>query len=102
MQNQDKILINNSLHLVKQCPVCHTRYSAREVQIVDYTKNGALLYFSCPVCLSSLLVNVTEMPFGLIGSATLTDLEVNEIQKFKNAEPVNADDVLEVYKMLEK
>lgn len=94
-------IISNSLRLIKQCPVCNTKYTSRKVQIVDFSDTGVLLYFSCPVCFSSLLANVTEMPFGLVGSAMLTDLQFNEVKKFKNADPVNADDVLGVYKALE-
>ncbi len=94
-------IISHSLRLIKQCPVCNTSYTSRKVQIVDFTETGVLLYFSCPICQSSLLAQIVEMPFGMVGSAMLTDLKFNEVQKFKNAQPVNADDVLEVYQKLE-
>lgn len=95
-------IISSSLKLVKECPVCSTRYTTRRAQIVEQTEAGYLIYFSCIHCNSSLLANITEMPFGLVGSAMLTDLELNEVQKFKNSEPVTVDDVLEVHQKLEK
>ena len=94
-------IINSSLRLIKQCPVCSTKYVSRKVQIIDYAESGVLLHFSCPTCFSSLLANVTEMPFGLVGSAMLTDLQAEEVLKFKNKEKVTSDDVLDVYERLE-
>jgi len=93
-------VISSSLKLVKECPVCSTRYTTRRAQIVEQTEAGYLIYFSCIHCNSSLLANITEMPFGLVGSAMLTDLELNEVQKFKNSEPVTVDDVLSVHQAL--
>jgi len=99
---QNKNIIQNSLKLVKSCPVCSTKYTVVMADVVEELETGYLIYFSCANCKSSLLTQINEMPFGLIGSAMLTDLELNEILKFKNGERVNVDDVLEVYKKLEK
>ena len=100
-ENQNNNIINSSLKLVKECPVCNTRYTTRRAQIVEQTETGYLIYFSCIRCHSSLLANIVEMPFGLVGSAMLTDLELNEVQKFKNSEPVTVDDVLEIHQKLQ-
>ena len=97
---ENKNIIQNSLRLIKQCPVCSTKYTVSRAKIVDITEDGFIIYFSCSNCWSSLLANITEMPFGMVASAMLTDLQLNELEKFKNAEPVNVDDVLEVHKGL--
>lgn len=94
-------IINNSLRLIRQCPVCQTKYEVRKVQVVELTDSGVLVYFFCPICLSSLIAQITEVPFGMVGSAMLTDLEVDEVKKFKDGDGVTADDVLEVYQKLE-
>ena len=101
MNNKNKKIIDNSLKLVKNCPVCNSKYTEKSVAIAAEIESGYLMYFSCQKCSSSLLAQIVEMPFGLIGSAMLTDLELNEVLKFKNAEKVNVDDVLEVYQKLE-
>lgn len=101
MDNKNKNIIQNSLKLVKSCPVCTNRYTTTMAEVVQEQNTGYLVYFSCNNCQSSLLAQISEMPFGLIGSAMLTDLELNEVLKFKNSEKVSVDDVLEVYKKLE-
>ncbi|MFH1457500.1 MAG: hypothetical protein ABIF17_05380 [Patescibacteria group bacterium] len=105
MHNKNKIIIN-SLKLVKQCPVCNNKYSEKSAEVVRETETGYLIYFTCVHCSSSLLAQINEMPFGLIGSAMLTDLELNEVLKFNpptgGAEKVTVDDVLEIYQKLEK
>ncbi|HDQ15904.1 MAG TPA: hypothetical protein ENN45_02480 [Bacteroidetes bacterium] len=100
MSNQN--IIDNSLRLIKSCPVCNTQYTSKRASVVERTSSGTLLYFSCSKCWSSLLANIVEMPFGLIGSAMLTDLELNEVQKFNKISSVNINDVLETYRLLEK
>jgi len=101
MQEQNKHLFDNSLRLVKHCPVCHTKYSPSSVSLVFSSAESHLLYFACHSCSSSLLARVMEMPFGVVGSAMLTDLERNEVDKFFSGEKVSIDDVLEVHQMLE-
>ncbi len=101
IKNKNKDIIQNALKLVKNCPACATKYTIPMADVVQELNTGYLVYFSCTKCQSSLLTQVSEIPFGLIGSAMLTDLELNEVLKFKNSEKVSVDDVLEVYKKLE-
>lgn len=101
-KNKDKNIILNSLRLIKVCPVCNTKYTQNTAKVVDKAEEyGILIHFSCPVCKTSLVVNMFELPFGLVGSAMVTDLQADEILKFKNSEKVTVDDVLEVYQELE-
>ena len=97
-------IIKSSLKLIRSCPVCNSKYTpstARVIENGDDEENGVLVYFSCPRCSSSLLARVVELPFGVVGSAMLTDLEADEVEKFKNSDEVTVDDVLEVYRELE-
>jgi len=97
----DNQIIKRSLKLIKKCPVCNRQYLFSQAQLIEQTETEALVYFSCDSCHSSLLAKVINMPFGVIGSAMLTDLEAEEVLKFKKGEAVNVDDVLEVYQRLE-
>lgn len=100
MQDKNKNINEYALKLIKACPVCGQKFTEKEMNLVEKEGEQTLIYFSCNKCSSSLLANISEMPMGLIGSAVITDLELNEVQKFKNAEPISADDVLEVHKGL--
>jgi hypothetical protein len=97
----NKNIIANSLRLIKECPVCHTRYTQTKVQVIDMGEKSVLVYFTCAVCYTSLLATIIELPFGIIGSAMVTDLKAPEVKKFMSGEEVTEDDVLAVYEMLE-
>jgi len=97
---KNKSIIQNSLKLIKSCPICAVKYEIEKVQVVD-DKEDILVHFGCKNCHSSLLAHIAEMPFGVVGSAILTDLSAPEVMKFKNANAVSVDDVLEVYEKLE-
>jgi len=101
-RNQSKNIIINSIRLIRKCPSCNSAYTEKDVKIIEQTDEGVLLHFSCSACSCSLLAQVSELPFGIVGSAMLTDLESGEVLKFKNEGEVVIDDVLEVYQELEK
>jgi hypothetical protein len=103
MQNKNKNIFSEyALKLVKACPNCKNSFNEKQIDLVEENEDGFLVYFMCSKCLHSYVANIKEMPFGLVGSAMLTDLELNEVQKFKNAERVVADDVLDVHEKLMK
>ncbi|PIT89804.1 hypothetical protein COU23_01905 [Candidatus Kuenenbacteria bacterium CG10_big_fil_rev_8_21_14_0_10_36_11] len=101
MNQKNKEIIQHSLKLIKHCPVCANKYEDSQLRVLDWVDNGVLIYFMCKYCQSSLLAQISEMPFGVVGSAMLTDLSVSEVIKFRNANAITVDDVLEVYEKLE-
>ncbi|HOY56130.1 MAG TPA: hypothetical protein PLH37_01780 [bacterium] len=96
-----KNITEYALKLIKICPVCGMNYKIENINAVEENAEDFLVCFSCSACQSSLLSRVMSMPFGLVGSAILTDLKVEEIDKFKDSEPVTANDVLNIYERLE-
>ena len=98
----NKNIITGALRLIKQCPSCQTKYTQSQAKILDFTKTGALIYFSCPTCSSSLVAKILETPFGVVGSAMLTEFEPREVLKFQNLAAINIDDLLKLHQSLEK
>ncbi len=94
--------LQKSLKLVKKCPVCQHNFTQQSAQVVDNSAKAHLVYFYCNNCKTNLLAQVLDMPFGLVGTAMLTELEVNEVQKFKKMQPVDTEDALNVYEHLIK
>ncbi len=96
-----KNITEYALKLIKNCPACGVDYKIENINTVEENDEDFLVCFSCSACQSSLLSRVMTMPFGLVGSAILTDLKAEEINKFKDSEPVTANDVLSIYERLE-
>jgi uncharacterized protein YbaR (Trm112 family) len=92
-------LTSHTLHLIKSCPVCKTKFGEAQISIVEKDEGQkATVLLSCQSCKSSLLAKVVEMPFGILGTASLTDIQANEAKKFVEGEKVNFNDVLDLYK----
>jgi len=92
-------LTSHTLHLIKICPVCQAKFGAESLSVVEKNEEGkVLVLLSCKNCQSSLLARVVEMPFGILGTAALTDIQASEVKKFMEGEKVAFDDVLELYK----
>jgi hypothetical protein len=93
------ILTSHTLHLIKSCPVCKAKFGEGQISVVEKDDGGkATVLLSCPSCQSSLLARVVEMPFGILGTASLTDIQASEVKKFVAGGKVTFDDVLDLYK----
>ena len=88
------------LKIISECPVCHERRSAPQVQFINDCPEGNLLYVQCANCASRLVVLVSFVTGGMNLLGVLTDLESNEIKKFSERGPLKADDVLELNQAL--
>jgi len=89
-----------NLKLISYCPVCHLRYDPLEAKVLD-EKNGAhLIHFRCKRCQSAILALVVINNFGLSSVGMITDLDYAEIERFRRARPLQADDAIELYELL--
>jgi hypothetical protein len=92
-------LTSHTLHLIKTCPVCKAKFGEGQISVVEKDEEGkATVLLSCTSCQSALLARVVEMPFGILGTASLTDIQASEVKKFAAGEKVTFNDVLDLYK----
>lgn len=93
---------DDGLKLVSFCPVCHERYNPLEAKVIDENQGAHLLHVRCRHCQSTILALILASNLGISSIGLVTDLDSQEIGKFKNSDPVGGDDVLDVYQSLEK
>jgi hypothetical protein len=89
-----------SKKLLQKCPVCGENYNHLKVKLLEANDSYILSYFKCQKCESGVAMKAIFMPTGMIGQAVLTDLEVDEIMKFKNKESITSSDVLYMYDVI--
>lgn len=85
-----------------RCPVCGNMYDFGHLEVLYEEEGGTLMYIKCSVCQSAALSIIAFGSFGLKVATALTDLEQNEVLRFKEQQPIDSEDVLELHEALGK
>ncbi len=93
---------NDNIKFVSRCPLCNAEYQSDRAEIIEEKGGEALIYVECLKCKSSIVATVMFGGAGLVALGLVTDLDKNDVEKFKEALPISSDEMLEVYKALKK
>jgi len=97
-QKNFKSLISK-LYLTLPCPRCRQNYNKESGNIISFFANHVLLELFCGKCESTVLASVLVAD----GKAKFkTDLSLKEMAKFSKSMPISSDEVIEIYRTLEK
>lgn len=92
---------DEGLKIISHCPVCHYNYNPVEAKVLEESDDAHLIYIKCRRCQSAILALVLANAFGVSSIGLITDLDSQEVAKFKELEAVSGDDVLSVYESLQ-
>lgn len=95
-------LFNDNPTLITHCPVCNLRYDPLEARILEEEANAHLVYIKCRSCQATVLAVIVTNNLGISSVGLITDLNGDDILKFKSAEAISCDDVLEAHQLLNK
>ena len=85
-----------------RCPVCGNYYDFRRLEIIEEENGATLMYIKCQSCQSAALSMIALGPLGIKMASILTDLEQDEVMRFQDESPINAEEVLDLHEDLEK
>ncbi len=88
------------LHILTVCPLCHATYNPLKTQIMAERDDAHVVYLECRQCGSAVVALVTTGLAGLSSVGTVTDLTTQEIVETQHHQPINDNDVLELYAWL--
>lgn len=86
--------------IIGLCPLCQTKTNAMEANILEEAGESHLLHLRCRHCQAAVLALVTVTPAGLSSVGMITDLTVLDAQKFKEAEALSADEMIDLNLLL--
>jgi len=86
---------------MKNCPACGGPYAHDSFSVITEGEKGSLVSMQCPTCRLDVLILITTMPFGLVGTGLPTDCTPDEIPHFIAHTEISSDDVIEVHSLLE-
>jgi len=82
------------------CPFCNTKFSIKQAKIVAETKDSFLVHSYCKKCSCSVLASLTSSQMGISSIGLVTDLTYRDVMKFRNADAISVDNILETYSYL--
>lgn len=88
------------IKLISFCPLCQSKQSAMEANILEETDESHLIHLRCQNCQTAILALVTITPLGLSSVGMITDLSVIDAQKFKEAESLEYDEIIDLHLLL--
>lgn len=88
--------------LVKQCPLCHRNYQQDNFKILEEENYTFLAHLSCSNCGSHLIIRVMISPHGLVGTASVTDLQASEVLAFREEGAVSANEILDLVEIIKQ
>lgn len=88
--------LEEGIKLISFCPLCQSKQSAMEVNVLEQTGENHLIHLRCQNCQTAILVLVTLTPLGLNSVGMITDLSVIDAKKFKEAESLEYDEIIDL------
>ncbi len=90
----------DNLKVVSRCPICNSKYSAARIEIIEKKDDAHLVCIKCKNCQTTVVAVVLANPLGVSTIGLVTDLDSNDIVKFRNQQPLSFDDALNFHQEL--
>ncbi|MFH1781007.1 MAG: hypothetical protein ABH835_00085 [Patescibacteria group bacterium] len=86
--------------LISQCPICEAKDSTFNVKIIEEKEDAQLTYIKCNKCQGKLMALIVANGPIVSSIGLITDLNHEDIEKFRNREPLHEDDLIEIHQIL--
>ncbi len=95
-------LLNDNNTPITHCPVCHLRYDPLEAKILDEVDANHLVHIKCRHCQSAIVAVLLTNQLGVSSIGLITDLDSDDVLKFKDQPTISCDEVIEAHEFLVK
>lgn len=103
--NQEEILGNIKKIAPRHCDNCGAKYSQEDFKIVQINPMSALIHLNCTSCSSTYIINAFTNENGIGSQRIPLILDLNgpsELEKFTQNGPVNKDNAVDLYNLLQE
>ncbi len=94
------------LSFILHCPVCSNKYNAEQTSIIDTETSeradspAIIVHTDCENCKSSVVFNVSMDGPEVFSVGMVTDLTLNDAQRFKELQNVTLDEIIDFHEYL--
>ena len=89
------------LKLISKCPLCSELYQPFQASIVEEKDEAQLVHIECRKCQSSIVALIVNGQLGLTSVGLITDLTSEDVENFKDAQPLSEEDVFQTFQELQ-
>ncbi len=104
MQNLDKFpaFFDEEVKIAAYCPLCDADLNPIKARIIEEKNDLYLVHIQCDKCKGFVLALVLRTENGLTSIGLITDLNFNDVYKFKNKDKISADEIIKLHKNFNK
>ena len=95
------------LSVILHCPVCNNKYNAEQTSIIEgketekYDNTSVLVHTDCERCKSSVVFSISMDGPEIFSVGMVTDLTSADAARFRDANQITVDEVMEFHDFLE-
>lgn len=86
--------------VLAHCPLCQAAYSETHVRLLGEKGSSRLFHCSCKACGHSLLAVIMENSGSVSSIGLVTDLEIQDAVRFRDASPISTDECVIAHRAL--
>ncbi len=86
--------------VLAHCPLCQAAYPETQVRLLGEKGTSRLFHCSCRSCGHALLAVIVESSGSVSSVGLVTDLEIQDAVRFRDAEPITADECVAAHRAL--
>ena len=101
-KNWSTNFFGDGLRLISHCPICNTKHNILKAKILEEKNNSHLIHVTCDKCKSSVIALILSNALGISSIGLVTDLDSEEVLKFKEGSDISCDEIIEFHQKLEK
>ncbi len=87
--------------LLAQCPMCQATYLKDDLRLLGEKGATRLFHCTCRACGHAMLAMVLEAHGSVSSVGLMTDLEAPDALRFRDLEPVSADECIAMHRFLQ-
>jgi hypothetical protein len=91
-----------ALKFISKCPLCEEVYDQKRASLFAEQNSAYLVHISCTKCESNFVAMILTMGQGLSSVGMVTDLNLEDVKRLYQAEPITLNEALGGYKIIEK
>jgi len=101
MQNKKPEPWQQSLKMISNCPVCGHSYSLKKAKLFINKESAQLVHVTCGKCKGYFMAMVVVLGKGISTVGMVTDLSYKDMKRLHEIRPIEIDEVIEGYELME-
>jgi hypothetical protein len=100
--NNSPYFFDEEVKVIAYCPVCEADINPIKAKIVENKEDLNLVHIQCSKCKGNILALILRTSSGLSSIGLMTDLNFNDIFKFKEHDSLADNEIISFHKKIRK